>query len=438
MARISKAGSNTPPVEIEPKVKSNLVKNVSGVAQTGVKVVSGLDKLREANLKRMGTLSHQLKVKNAKGESDMLNMFVRDPSNINQSKNPLSIVKNYVNNSMTKSLDRVMLNPKITENVRPADLEKTFDSLGANLKNLNYNPKQIDNLLSTIDQSKFVKIDQSKFGKGVSKKALKNSNLQLSNIGVEPLTNIEERPYNSTVLDNFERPWGDSADVKQITSPPEKYDWIYDLGIMEPKSTKVAKDITLTKPSLNYMDNLKKIDAPGMKEGIKGFDNTFSKNKTISQNDMFDVFNDPSNRVDPNLGNLRADVNNSYIDGVPSDKAYENSNLSSMAITKGTEKIANAQVSAILEGGNKNIADVISTISKGEKAAKFAGQAGQVTGQVAGAVRIGNALSDGLDKGDIGEIAKGAVGVATPWLVAAGPAGWAVLGAAALHDLFGK
>ena len=86
------------------------------------------------------------------------------------------------------------------------------------------------------------------------------------------LININKMPKVDMSTDYSNDPIGDSADVKQITSPPPgKYDWVYDLNIMKPESIKEVVS-PIAEPIGTYAQQLKKIDAPGMEEALKGFD----------------------------------------------------------------------------------------------------------------------------------------------------------------------
>ena len=64
--------------------------------------------------------------------------------------------------------------------------------------------------------------------------------------------------------------------------------------------------------------------------------------------------------------------------------------------------------------------------------AKSAGKVASVASQVYGGYRV----AKGVGKGDVEEVIHGAIQLATPALIAAGPAGWAVLGLSYLEDVF--
>ena len=64
--------------------------------------------------------------------------------------------------------------------------------------------------------------------------------------------------------------------------------------------------------------------------------------------------------------------------------------------------------------------------------AKSAGKVASVASQVYGGYRVAKVVG----KGDVEEVIHGAIQLATPALIAAGPAGWAVLGLSYLEDVF--
>ena len=74
----------------------------------------------------------------------------------------------------------------------------------------------------------------------------------------------------------------------------------------------------------------------------------------------------------------------------------------------------------------------------GEETAKNMGNFAKSVGKVAGVASQaygGYRVAKGLGKGDAEEVIQGAIQLATPALIAAGPVGWAVLGASMLEDL---
>tara|TARA_R100000951_G_scaffold84108_1_gene71860 strand:+ start:1408 stop:2466 length:1059 start_codon:yes stop_codon:yes gene_type:complete len=139
-------------------------------------------------------------------------------------------------------------------------------------------------------------------------------------------------------------------------------------------------------------------------------------------NDMLDSLNEIKNSKIPEL--------NPYVDP-----------LSPQSVQKigssGIEKTINPK-SLLPDPATTSAKNTTNFISKfaSSKTGKVVGKGMQVANQAAGAYRGYKALEDGFQEEDIPEIAKAAVQIATPWLVSAGPAGWAVLGASALHDLY--
>ena len=523
------------------------IQNVASVGKMGINIVSGVDKLRESNLKRMGTLAHQWEVAGKDGgASRLVDMFVSDPSVRNVEGKSLipKPLRRYMKGVMTESLDRVMLNPRILEGVSEFEKEGLYNKLHASLEGHKYTEEQINNLLSEFDPSSFPQpyVDSSaSFNKSLDNihnlPPIAGKDVEFGNYnkyGVNlPETSIPDYGPGGRVSPRrvnvpLEKSGGNlqtelmppghvrprvGIDSKYAFDKALKRDttWSQSLGHtvvhegveynVMPDGSLLHKGVEMQHDWLNIPDEAAEVGFSGVRpnmykhprlgnkykyrmgrdkpfttrtfgqdyKGITpientviGVDNTISPDNLRVNQSLRKQFLEQKNTIQDPLQMQPVNINAKssttsaldrdwWNDPVPTPKGgpmmasagdsdvyldEKYGGITGQVIGKTTEKLANAQVASALNAGSKNVADVVSTISKGKDIAKFAGKAGQVAGQIGGVVRAGKALSDGLQAEDIPEIAKGTVGVATPWLVAAGPAGWSVLGAAALHDLY--
>ena len=94
-----------------------------------------------------------------------------------------------------------------------------------------------------------------------------------------------------------------------------------------------------------------------------------------------------------------------------------------------------------VEVGSELAGEAAEKASALSKTLKGAGKVAEVAGQVMGGFKAAGGVEElfkkGGDKGQgVEDIIQGSISMASPWLVAAGPVGWTVLGANFLEDLF--
>tara|TARA_Y100000592_G_C5412388_1_gene288766 strand:- start:173 stop:1147 length:975 start_codon:yes stop_codon:yes gene_type:complete len=320
-------------------------------------------------------LSMQTEVPTETG-TELVNTFIRNP-NYNEAKGP---IRKYLKGVTADKFERVQVNPKIYENTKPNFREDIYNTLVNDLKAANFSDKDI----AKITKKDF---NPDLFGKVYS--------------DIKPAADTTLRDPSNFMP--FE-----SNDLQKVFSQsnPEK---------VNVSLSKSGGQLQVPNPT------------EGMNMPIPG-EYELPTNTLYDLNEKLTFAEDMANiDAGPMYANLHGET---YIDGIPSSMLYnENQGLSAQILKEATTE-------STLRAGAPNTAEAIKNISKGQKIAQGVGKGMQVAGQLAGAYRAGKALSDGYQHEDIPEIAKGAVAMASPWLVAAGPAGWAVIGAAALHDLY--
>ena len=409
------------------------LQKIGKTAKISADATIAIEKLNETTLKRMQTLLHDIEVGKHK---DPVSMFVRNPK----------MMENPIKGAFTKALDRVMVNPKLTRNLQGMqDFKNLKVGMKTELEDLKYTPEQIENLLSDLDE--FDTSGLEKFDK---------------------LREIESRPMSQAA---FEGGLNELYD-EHAQLFPKDVDFDFD----------TTRDVPLSQGVLNVPDPAARgmIPRPVMTDRIvenrivPGQPSVGEKARRIAAgqrvNQSLDAISggpdDFINLKEPLTAPLTApvstvgDLTKPILGRAPKISAsslepveevlqdlstqakvgnvgQENLGLIGGTIDKAGKVLAKQQVTNILEGaGASNVSDVVKTIGATEKIAGTASSAVGVVGQVQGAKRIGDALSDGFQAEDAGEVIKGAVSLAQPFLIASGPAGWAVLGASVLHDLY--
>lgn len=141
-------------------------------------------------------------------------------------------------------------------------------------------------------------------------------------------------------------------------------------------------------------------------------------------------------------------ISNMLIDKGYSPKDVSNiMNVESYSMFSGAEQVmseattavseATAAIPEAIEGSLEAIEGAAPAVAS--KIGEVGGKALEVGGKFATGINVATGAKrtlEGMKKGDFEETVQGGIQAASPWLLASGPAGWAVLGASFLEDMF--